>query len=70
MKEHKDFTVLIERNDNGEYIASVPELVDCCARGKTVEEVQEKIKEMILLALGAKKDTSSINLELFGFRKK
>ena len=45
------FKVLIEQDENGMYVASVPELPGCYTQGKTLEEARERIKEAIELVL-------------------
>ena len=46
-KKILDFTVLIEMDEDGIYIASVPELQGCYTQGKNVSQVLERIKEAI-----------------------
>ena len=50
------FKVLIEQDEDGIYVASVPELPGCYTQGKTVEEVRKRIKEAIKLVLESDKD--------------
>ncbi|KKQ41442.1 MAG: hypothetical protein US60_C0039G0005 [Microgenomates group bacterium GW2011_GWC1_37_8] len=45
------FKVLIEQDEDGIYVASVPELPGCYTQGKTLEEVRDRIKEVIELVL-------------------
>ncbi len=45
------FTVVIEKGEDGYYIASVPALPKCHTQGKTVAVVLERIKEAIQLCL-------------------
>ncbi len=46
-----DFTVLIEKDEDGIYVASVPDIQGCHTQGKTIPEVIERIKEAIELCL-------------------
>ncbi|MBI5620103.1 type II toxin-antitoxin system HicB family antitoxin [Candidatus Gottesmanbacteria bacterium] len=50
------FKVLIEQDEDGLYLASVPELAGCYTQGKTLEEVRKRIKEVIELVLETDKD--------------
>jgi len=50
------FKVLIEQDEDGIYVASVPELPGCYTQGKTLEEVRKRIKEVIQLVLESDKD--------------
>ena len=46
-----NFTILIEKDEDGLYIASVPALRGCHTQAKTVEELLPRIKEAIELYL-------------------
>ena len=46
-----DFTVIIEQDEDGIYVASVPDIQGCYTQGKTIPEVLERIKEAIELCL-------------------
>ena len=46
-----NFTVLIEKDEDGMFVAEVPDLKGCYTQGKTLEEVMENIKEVIGLCL-------------------
>jgi len=50
-KQIKDFTVLIEQDEDGIYVARVPELEGCYTQGKSLEEVLTRIKEAIEVCL-------------------
>ncbi len=45
------FKAIIEQDEDGIYVASVPELPGCYTQGKTLEEVRKRIKEVIELVL-------------------
>ena len=48
-----EFNVVIEKDEDGIYVASVPELQGCHTQGKTIQEVLERIKEAIEVCLEA-----------------
>jgi len=50
-----DFTVLIEQDEDGIYVAKVPDIDGCYTQGKTLQEVLERIKEAIEVCLEADK---------------
>ena len=53
-----NFKVLIEQDEDGVFIASVPAIPGCHTQGKTYEEVVENVKEAIELCLEvAEKDS-------------
>ncbi len=45
------FKVIIEQDENGIFVASVPELPGCYTQGKTLEEVRGRTREVIKLVL-------------------
>jgi len=55
MKRNKrklyNFTVLIEKDEDGFYVATVPALKSCYTQAKTLEELYPRIKEVIALCL-------------------
>lgn len=54
-KRLKNFTVIIEKEDNY-YIGSVPALKGCHTQGKTIDELLKNIKEAIELCLEVEKE--------------
>jgi len=55
MKKY-NFTVLIEKDEDGMFVAEVPDLKGCYTQGATLQEVIENIKEVIALCLEEHKD--------------
>lgn len=45
------FNVLIERDEDGYLVATVPALKSCYTQAKTIEELMPRIKEIIELCL-------------------
>ncbi|MDP6157098.1 MAG: type II toxin-antitoxin system HicB family antitoxin [Candidatus Thermoplasmatota archaeon] len=59
----KKFIVLIERDEDGQYIGSVPSIKGCHSYGETLDELMKNIEEAIevnLEALKAEQKTISI----------
>jgi predicted RNase H-like HicB family nuclease len=52
------FTVLIEKDEGGYYVASVPALKSCYTQAKTLEELYPRVKEVIELC-GERKEQSA-----------
>ncbi len=44
-----EFTVIIEQDEDGRYLAVCPALQGCYTKGETVDEAQELIKDAIRL---------------------
>jgi predicted RNase H-like HicB family nuclease len=72
-KEMHDFTILIEQDEDGIYIASVPDIQGCHTQGKTIPEVLERIKEAIEVCIEAEeeeiKPMKFIGLQQMKFKK-
>jgi predicted RNase H-like HicB family nuclease len=47
----KEFTVVIEQDEEGYYIAEVPELKGCHTQAKSLDTLMERVKEAIQLCL-------------------
>lgn len=45
--QEKVYTVIIEQDEDGVYIAKVPDITGCYAQGKTVAEATDRIREAI-----------------------
>jgi predicted RNase H-like HicB family nuclease len=50
-KQVIDFNVVIEQDEDGVYVATVPEIKGCYTQGKDLHEVLERIKEAIEVCL-------------------
>jgi predicted RNase H-like HicB family nuclease len=49
----RQFTVVIERDEEGYYVADVPELKGCHTQARSLDELLERAKESIRLCLEA-----------------
>lgn len=68
MKSRRQFTVVIERDEDGYYVAHVPELRGCHTQAKNLDTLMKRIREAIQLCLEVKgKPTDS--LELVGIQR-
>jgi predicted RNase H-like HicB family nuclease len=54
MAKH-EFTVVIEKDEDGMYVAEAPDLKGCYTQGATLEEVLTNIREVIMLCLETQK---------------
>ena len=64
----RQFDVIIERDGEGYYIASVPQLVGCHTQAQSLDEVMERIREAIALCLEVR-DESVPDLEFIGIQR-
>ena len=68
MNKKKEFTLIIERDSDGWFIGSVPQLQGCHTQAKNLDELIKRVKEAILLCLGVEKDKKNLT-ELVGIQK-
>lgn len=52
----KEFNVIIERDEDGYYVASVPELQGCHTQAKSLDKLMVRIREAIELCLEVERD--------------
>jgi len=55
MKTSKQFKVIIERDGDGYFVASVPALPGCHTQAKDIDILHDRIKEVISLCLSVAK---------------
>ena len=52
----REFSVVVEKDDEGFYIASVPELPGCHTQARSMDKLMDRIKEAIELCLEVERD--------------
>ncbi|MCJ7766906.1 type II toxin-antitoxin system HicB family antitoxin [Candidatus Bathyarchaeota archaeon] len=62
------FGVVVEKDEGGYYVASVPELPGCHTQAKTLDELTTRIKEAIQVYLEAEGAKRKERIELVGFQ--
>ncbi|MBI3793982.1 MAG: type II toxin-antitoxin system HicB family antitoxin [Nitrospinae bacterium] len=58
MRKIREYTVVIERDEQGIFVADVPELPGCHTQAKSLDSLMDRIKEAIQLCVVAQKSTS------------
>ncbi len=56
MERVHNFTVIVEKDEDGYFVGSVPALRGCHTQGKTMDELLKNIKEAIELCLEVEGD--------------
>jgi len=54
-----NFKVIVEQDEDGRFVASVPSVPGCYSDGKTYEEAVKNIKEAVTLSLEVAKNNSN-----------
>ena len=62
---NKTLTVIVERDEEGWYVGSVPELPGCHTQAQTLDELMERIKEAIELYLEVEPDILQRDISRF-----
>jgi len=66
----REFTVVIEQDEDGIYVASVPELEGCHTQAETLDELNVRIKEAIELYMEVtSKEDIGNHLDFIGIQK-
>ena len=68
MKASRKFTVVIERDEEGYLVATVPALRGCHTQAKTLDTLMKRVHEVIALCLDEEKNYSG-SLELVGIQQ-
>ena len=68
MKNPRKFTVVIERDEDGYYIGTVPTLRGCHSRARTLDTLMKRMREAVEPCLESE-DGASRSLELVGVQQ-
>ncbi len=68
MKAKRQFTVLIERDEEGYLVATVPGLRGCHTQAKSLDTLMRRVREVIALCLEEERDHPGA-LELVGIQQ-
>ncbi|HME36326.1 MAG TPA: type II toxin-antitoxin system HicB family antitoxin [Candidatus Sulfotelmatobacter sp.] len=68
MRNQRKFTVVIERDEDGYYVGTVPTLRGCHTQAKTLDTLMKRIREAVELCLESEDSTDS-SLELVGVQQ-
>jgi len=55
----REFNVVIERDEDGYFVASVPELRGCHTQAKSLDVLMKRVKEAILLCIEIEEPVSN-----------
>jgi predicted RNase H-like HicB family nuclease len=64
----REFSVLIERDDDGNFVASVPSLRGCHTQARSLDELMDRVREAIALCLEVEEDSAE-GLEFVGVQQ-
>ena len=52
----REFSVIVERDEEGYYVASVPELPGCHTQARSLDKLLDRVREAIELCLEVERD--------------
>lgn len=55
----REFSVIVERDEDGYYVASVPALRGCHTQARSLDKLMERIREAIALCLEVEQETTT-----------
>jgi predicted RNase H-like HicB family nuclease len=64
----REFSVIVERDEEGYYVASVPELPGCHTQARSLDKLIERVREAIALCLEVERGVAS-NTEFIGVQR-
>jgi predicted RNase H-like HicB family nuclease len=64
----REFSVIIERDEEGYYVASVPALPGCHTQARSLDELMDRVREAIALCLEVEAEEAS-GLEFVGVQR-
>jgi predicted RNase H-like HicB family nuclease len=65
----RDFTVIVERDEDGNYVASVPALAGCHTQARSLDELVQRVQEAIALCLEDADAAALPSLEFVGVQR-
>lgn len=65
----REFTVVIERDEDGYFVGTVPQLRGCHTQAKSLDELMERMKEAVLLCLEAEGELEEGELQFVGVQR-
>lgn len=70
MKKMKnEYTILIEKDEDGYYVGSVPMLPGCHSHARSLDQLMERMEEAITLWLDVEQETDPNPLEWVGIQR-
>lgn len=64
----REFSVIVERDEEGYYVASVPELRGCHTQARSLDKLMERVREAIALCLEVERGNLA-NIEFIGVQR-
>jgi predicted RNase H-like HicB family nuclease len=67
-RSRREFSVIVERDEEGYYVASVPELPGCHTQARSLDKLIDRVREAIELCLEVERDAPA-TMEFIGVQR-
>jgi predicted RNase H-like HicB family nuclease len=64
------FSIIIEKDDDGRYVAECPDLPGCLSEGETLEDALENVNEAIIGCLKSRLKSAGEGLKISSFERR
>ncbi len=65
----REFTVIIEQDEDDYFIGTVPQVKGCHTQAKSLDELMKRVKEAVRLCLEAEGDNDEDELQFIGVQR-
>ena len=65
----REFTVVIEKDEDDYFIGTVPQLKGCHTQAKSLDELMERVREAVLLCLEVEGELGEGELQFIGVQR-
>jgi len=65
----REFTVIIEQDEEGYFVASVPELHGCHTQARSLDELMKRVREAIELCLEVQAEEGTLPARFVGIQR-
>jgi predicted RNase H-like HicB family nuclease len=65
----REFTIVIERDEDGYFIGTAPQLKGCHTQAKSLDELMQRMKEAVQLCLEAEGESEEGELQFVGVQR-
>jgi predicted RNase H-like HicB family nuclease len=66
---NREFTVVIEKDEEGYFVGTVPQLQGCHTQAKSLDKLMQRMKEAVLLCLEEEGEIGDGELQFIGVQR-
>ena len=65
----REFTVIIEKDEDGDFVGTVTQLPGCHTQAKSLDKLMERMREAVLLCIEAEGEIGERELQFVGVQR-